>query len=109
MNIEKATIVKILPTKVWIEGDIFGCKHVMLQHEGCEEFTYCSFKYDYRYTSNSTVNDAALKMAYSLGATYPVMVKNRDMKIPTREELIEEMKSIQSLLDSEGYQTGEQA
>ena len=47
-----ATVVEILPTRIWIESDMMGSRHVVLQHQGFEPFTYASFFYDYAYTSN---------------------------------------------------------
>ena len=32
--IETVTLVEILPTKIWVESDIFGSRHVMVQHQG---------------------------------------------------------------------------
>jgi len=76
-EILKGKIVEILPTKIWIENDLFGGRHVMLQHEGCHSFTYASFGYDYAYTSNSTTFEMAKNLALSLGATEPVEQKTR--------------------------------
>jgi hypothetical protein len=52
MEINKAEIVKIFPTKIWAEKDIMGTVHIKMQHEGCEEFDFIQMQYDYRYTSN---------------------------------------------------------
>jgi hypothetical protein len=64
--------VTILPTAVWIEDDICGGRHVMLQHEGMHAFCYASFHYDYAYTSNSGTWAAATELAKALGATEPI-------------------------------------
>lgn len=80
MNIQTATIVKIYPTRVWVENDFMGGRHVMVQHEGCEAFEYATFNYDYRYTSNAGTWDAARRLALALGATEPVEEKVRDLK-----------------------------
>jgi hypothetical protein len=98
MNIEKATIVEILPTKIWIENDLFGGRHVMMQHQGCHEFQYCSFGYDYAYTSNAGTHSAAIEMAKALGATEPIEQKTRDLKMLTKEQLINEISACQKLL-----------
>lgn len=86
-ELEVVEIVKICETKVWIESDILGCKHVMLQHEGCEPFTWCTFNYDYRYTSNGKIWAAAENMAIALGAVEPIDRKHREWKLtPTEPE-----------------------
>jgi hypothetical protein len=72
-------IVKVYEKKVWIETDFMGDAHVMVQHDDgkSEPFTYCSFFYDQRYTSNSSIRASAINMALSLGATEPVAVTSR--------------------------------
>lgn len=77
MTIPVVTLVEILPTKVWVEDDLFGSRHVMLQHEGFEPFNYASFYYNYAYTSNAGTWDAANRLAVELGATEPVEHRNR--------------------------------
>ena len=52
MDIQKATVVEILPTEVWYEKDIMGTVHVKMQHQGMEPFTFIQMHYDYAYTSN---------------------------------------------------------
>lgn len=72
MGIKTAKIVKILPTRIWIESDFAGARHVVLQHEGHEPFRYASFHYDYAYTSNSNTVFRAEKLAKELGAVEPI-------------------------------------
>lgn len=79
-DIEVVEVVKVFETKVWIESDILGAKHVVLQHEGCEPFTWCTFNYDHRYTGNSTTLKCATDMAISLGASHPVEHRHRELK-----------------------------
>ena len=67
MEIQQATIVEILPTEYWVESDFCGGKHIMIQHEGMEPFCYCSFHYNYAYTSNSTIHNQAVKMMENFG------------------------------------------
>lgn len=76
-----AITVTILPTKVWVENDFLGGRHVMLQHEGLEPFTYASFFYNWRYTSNSSTWDAACQLALSLGADEPVESRMRPLDL----------------------------
>lgn len=52
MEIQKAEIVKILPTKIWSEKDFLGTVHIYMQHEGLEPFEFITMAYDWRYTSN---------------------------------------------------------
>lgn len=72
-------VVKIYEQKVWIESDLMGNKHVMVRHdnEKFEPFCFCSFNYDYRYTSNGSIHKMAVEMAIRLGATEPVRVEHR--------------------------------
>ena len=74
---QQPMVVHMLETKVWIENDLFGGRHVVLQHEGCDPFTYASFFYDWRYTSNSSTLSAAESLARSLGAVGLIEHKHR--------------------------------
>ena len=60
-------IVEILPTQYWVESDFMGSKHIMIQHEGMEPFCYCSFHYNYAYTSNSVIHKMAVRMMENFG------------------------------------------
>jgi hypothetical protein len=82
-KVEIVKVVKIFEKKVWIEDDIMGDKHVMVQHQDgkSDPFCYCSFHYDYGYTSNSGIRASAEKMAVSLGATEPVEYRHREFKL----------------------------
>lgn len=97
----KATpiIVKRLPTKIWIEDSMFGDKSVVVQHEGMEPFVYASFGYHYAYTNNAGVWNAAQNMAWSLGATDPIEVRQAEMpKMPTAEEVRMQIDALTELL-----------
>ena len=74
-------IVHIYQTNIWIESDMFGGRHVVMQHEGCEPFTYASFGYSYLYTSNAGTMTAAEDMARSLGATDPIEHRHREIEL----------------------------
>jgi hypothetical protein len=78
-QIETVEIVKVFARRVWIESDFSGDKHVMIQHQDgeSEPFCYCSFHYDYAYTSNSAIREQAERMAIQLGAVEPVEYKSR--------------------------------
>lgn len=81
---ETVEIVKVYENKVWVESDLFGGKHVMVQSASprAEPFCYCSFHYGYGYTDNATIHNAATRMAISLGATEPVEFRTRQFELP---------------------------
>lgn len=92
-------VLRILPTRVWIESDMMGSRHVVVQHQGSEApFTFASFHYDYAYTSNAGTWEAARRLALSLGATEPVEQRLRDISVPTADELRAEIKLMQEAL-----------
>jgi hypothetical protein len=94
-----ATVVEILPRKVWIESDLMGARHVVMHHQGYgEPFTYASFHYDYAYTSNSGTWDAAHSLALALGATEPVEQRVRDFHLPTAAEVRKQIEGLQAAL-----------
>ena len=75
------TTISIVPMAVWIESDMLGSRHVMVQHqiEGEKPFTYASFFYHYGYTSNSGTRMAAEELAKQLGAQEPIEYRDRDV------------------------------
>jgi hypothetical protein len=93
------TITHIYKTSVWIENDMMGARHVVVQHEAGESFTYCSFHYGYGYTDNASTLRAATTMALSLGATEPIEQRRREMPMPSRAEVMEQIEDLQSLLE----------
>lgn len=93
-------VLQILPTKVWIEDDMMGSRHVLLQTEGFEEpFIYATFNYNYAYTSNAQTLQEATKLAIRLGATEPVERRYQEWKAPTAEELRERIGLLQDCLE----------
>lgn len=75
-------IVKIYPTLYWVEKDFWGSAHVMMQHEGMHPFTYCSFNYDYAYTSNAGVHTAIVGLMSQFGIEERDIVwKSRELKV----------------------------
>jgi len=76
-------IAKVYETKIWIENDMFGGAHVMVQHQNgrCEPFEYCTFNYNHMYTDNAGVRNAAKSLAVSLGATEPVEYRVREFTL----------------------------
>ena len=76
---QTATIKEVCPTKVWIESDFAGARHVMLQHDapGAEPFCYATFNYHHHYTCNSMTFAAARDLAVKLGAAEPVEERQR--------------------------------
>ena len=91
-------VVKVFPTRIWIESGMMGERVVVLQHEGCEPFDYAVFGYDYRYTSNATTWEAAHSLALALGAKEPVEQRHRELKFPTADELREQITGMQDML-----------
>ena len=95
-----ARVVEILPTRIWIESDMMGSRHVVMHHEGFgDPFTYATFHYNYAYTSNSGTWDAAHSLALSLGATEPVEQRRRHFHFPTANELREQIKLMQAEIE----------
>ena len=67
MTVQTVEIVKIFPTHYWVESDVLGTKHIMVQHEGMEPFTYASFNYDYAFTDNATIHMQIVNMMKQFG------------------------------------------
>ena len=102
-TIRTGEIVEVYPTAIWIESDLFGGQHVMVQHQapGREPFCYASFYYDYAYTSNSSIRAAAERLARQLGASDPVEYRARSFpKRPSADELRAQIAALKSLLDA---------
>jgi len=76
-----ATAVHLYRNAAWIEKDILGDHHVMVQSEapGSPPHCYCTFHYDHRYTSNSSLDQAAESMALAIGASSPVERRFREI------------------------------
>lgn len=85
---EPLQVIEIFATKVWIEDDFLGDKHVMVQHQDghSKPFTYCTFFYDYAYTDNATISKTAERMALALGATEPVERRFRTPELGGRHD-----------------------
>ena len=99
MKIQQATIVDILPTRIWIESDMMGARHVVMHHQDLEEpFTYATFHYDYAYTSNSGTHSAAENLARALGASEPIEHRTRSLEMPTASELREQIAGMNKML-----------
>jgi hypothetical protein len=98
-EIKEVTVVKVYPTRIWIENGIGGERIVVVQHEGCDPFDYAVFGYDYRYTSNAGTWEAAHSLALSLGATEPVETRQRGLgAMPTADWLRERIGAMQETL-----------
>ena len=67
--VQKATIVKVLPTKIWTEKGFDGVVRIKMQHEGCEEFDFIQIQYDHRYTSNSHQRSLTVAILRLFGVT----------------------------------------
>ena len=78
MATDSATeIVDVYERKIWIESGLAGNRYVMIQHgvPDSEPFCYCTFHYNYGYTSNAEISQQAENMALSLGAHLPVELR----------------------------------
>lgn len=96
---EQVTLVEVLPTRIWVESDMMGARHVVMHHQDFgEPFTYATFHYDYAYTSNSGTHAAAENLARALGADEPIEHSHRDMKTPSAAEVREQIASMQEYL-----------
>lgn len=78
-DVKTVEVVKIYPTKYWVERDFFGSSHIMMQHEGYHVFCYASFNYDYGYTSNAGVHTEIVHMMKRFG------IIEKDIEWKTRE------------------------
>ncbi len=78
---ETVSIAKIYQNTVWVETDITGDAHVMLQCEapGSDAACLATVRYHYPFMDNSTRNRVATEIAKMLGASDPVEVKFRDI------------------------------
>lgn len=103
---QRVEIVRMCKTDVWIEDDFFGGRQVVVQHEGCDPFTYASFNYDYRYTSNAGTLSAATELAMQLGATTPVARKSRAPEALNKEKIKRQIEALQDLLLKLNKQNG---
>jgi hypothetical protein len=72
-------IVEVYPTKYWVERDMVGGIHIMVQHEGMHAFEYASFNYDYAYTSNAGVWAEMVNMMKRFG------IEEKDIELVSRE------------------------
>ncbi len=71
---EAVELVKVLPTKIWAEKDMFGTVNIKLQHEGLEAFSIVQINYDYRYTSNAHQHELTQRILAMLGADVPNVI-----------------------------------
>ena len=64
---ETVEVVKVFPTKIWAEKDMFGTVNIKVQHEGYEAFALIQINYDHRYTSNAHQHDLTQRILAMLG------------------------------------------
>lgn len=89
MKVETAKIVEILPLSIWVENDMMGSSHIMMQHQGHEPFQYMSFFYDYAYTSNGTRHQMVVDMMQKFGvAEADIEWRQREFKIDKEDESV---------------------
>lgn len=74
MTSHREKIVKLYANRIWVESDLQGSRHVMVQSEapGSKPFCYATFHYHFPYTDNDTTYRAAETLAKALGAQEPV-------------------------------------
>jgi hypothetical protein len=65
--------------KIWVESDLFGGRHVMVQNESEQPSCHHSFVYDPLRTNNWHIQQAAEDLARALGATDPIECRTRLM------------------------------
>lgn len=78
MEAQTVRVVKIIPSKVWIESDWCGSKHVMRQHEGHEPAQLATVYYCYGHTDNSSTRGMAEMIAKAFGAVEPIEHRHRE-------------------------------
>ena len=61
--------VKVVPTKIWTEKDVFGTVHIKMQHEGMDEFDFIQINYNYAHTSNGHQHHLTQEILKLLGRT----------------------------------------
>jgi hypothetical protein len=92
-------MVEVRPTRIWVESDMMGSRHVVMQHQDFGgPFTYASFHYGYAYTSNSGTHAAAESLARSLGASEPIEHRERSFAMPTPAGLRKQIASMTEML-----------
>lgn len=98
----QARIVKIYSKKFWIESDIFGARHVMVQHdlEGAIPFCYATFHYGYGHTDNASTRAQAEKLARELGAKDPIEWRNPPMPALQKHKTKLSDEDIDAIADS---------
>ena len=102
LGIEVVKVIETLPTKVWLESDLFGGYSVMICHEGMNPFEFAHFNYDYAYTSNASIRSMAIKFAQEkLGAGANIEIRQREL-MPSNlkaEDLRMQIEGLQYVLD----------
>ena len=80
---EQVTITKIYGNAVWVENDILGDAHVMLQSEapGSEPACVATVRYNYPWVDNSTRNSVATEIARMFGAGENVEFRSRELPV----------------------------
>ena len=106
-----AELMRVYGNTVWIESDLLGDRHVMVQSEapGAEPHCFCSLRYDHRYTSNSHLDQVAERVALLLGALAPVARRVRDVPIstPTGSNAIRDIPAQKPRVENGAVQFGD--
>lgn len=87
---ETTKIVEVFENKVWVEKDILGDAHVMLQSAapGSEPVCAVTVRYAYPYIDNATRDQTASRVAEMFGAVKPVEFRHREL-LPNDRSLLD--------------------
>jgi len=79
---ETAEIVEVFENKVWVEHDILGDAHVMLQSaaSGSEPKCAVTVRYAYPYIDNAARDQIAVRVAEMFGAVKPIEFRFRELQ-----------------------------
>ena len=79
---ETAEIVEVFENKVWVEHDIWGKAHVMLQSAmtGSEPVCAVTVHYAWPYIDNAARDKVATQVAEMFGAVKPIEFRFRELQ-----------------------------
>jgi hypothetical protein len=88
---ETAEIVEVFENMAWVEHDIMGDAHVMLQSAapGSEPKCVVTVRYAYPYIDNATRDQVATRVAEMFGAVKPVEFRFRELQPNTNSPTAE--------------------
>ncbi|MEY2161479.1 hypothetical protein [Rhodanobacter sp. FW106-PBR-LB-2-11] len=105
-----AAVVQAYANAVWIESDITGNRHVMMQSEapGAQPHCFCTLRYEHHYTDNSHLEQVAERIASMLGATSPIERRFRDVPttLPAVAHVVRELPAQEPRVESGAVRFG---